>query len=243
MALRKKIKKSDYEKLNDVFKAEYKENDDGDYILDLEGEEDVTALLNAKNHEKERRLEEARKRRELEKQLEELRQAESDREDALNKKKGDIEAVEKSWQAKYEKLVSEKDSKISALEGHINSFLIDSTVNQIAGEISNAPKLLEPFIRQRLSLDLESDKPKVRVLDTEGNPSALTIDELKSEMKENPDFSQIIIGSQASGGGATAKSNATQAYTGGNSGSPKLSEMGIDALTAYMEAKTGLHKT
>lgn len=105
---------------------------------------------------------------------------------------------------------------------------------EIAAKISTAPAVILPHIKSRLSADLEGDKPRTVVLDENGQPSALTIEELSKEFIENKDFSSIIIASKASGSGATDK-------TKGSGGAPAkgidLSKASPKDLRAHLDSK------
>ena len=56
------------------------------------------------------------------------------------------------------------------------------------------------FIEERLTLD---ENNNVRVLDLQGKPSAMTIDDLKQEFKASAMFQDIVVINNSSGGGAT----------------------------------------
>lgn len=197
MALKKKITKEKFEKLSDELKKEYKEKD-GDYILDLEGEEDTGALKRAKDREKERADEAEAKVKELTKKLE------SDI-DLDARKKGDIETLEKSWAKKVEEAEKTANEKINKLAANLKSTLIDNESGKLAGEISKAPKIMQKLIKERLAVDLDGENPVVKILDASGKPSALTLDELKKEFVDNKDYADIIIASKASGSGTSTQ--------------------------------------
>ena len=123
-------------------------------------------------------------------------------EEAYEKAKGDkdVEAIEKSWSEKYNAL----NEKLTTLEATHNEYvsktMIDTVVNEMANEISTQPVLMIPHIRSRLSVDFSGDTPKLTVLDTNGQRSALTVDELKKSFLDNKDFSAIIKVTSANGG-------------------------------------------
>lgn len=192
MALKKRIKKAEFEKLSDAIKAEYIEDGD-EFRLDVDGEEDTGALKRAKDREKELRKQAEDKLREAQEELDRI-----NGDDA--RKKGDIATLEKSWQKKLDDQRAEAEAKIAKLTGHTTKTLVDNVASAIAHKISNAPALLLPHIKARLAADFEGDSPVTRVLDKDGKPSALTVDELSAEFVANKDFSAIIIGSKATGG-------------------------------------------
>jgi hypothetical protein len=194
MALKRKITKAEFDKLSEAIKLEYIEDGDS-YRLDVDGgsDEDTGALKRAKDREVQLRKEAEKKARELEDRLGEI-----EGDDA--RKKGDIATLEKSWQSKLEKQREEYDAKLSKLTGHTTKSLVDNVAMSIAAKLSKAPSLLLPHIKARLQADFEGDEPRTRVLDRDGKPSALTIEELEKEFVANADFSAIMIGSKATGG-------------------------------------------
>ena len=198
MALKRKITKADYDKLAADLKTEYVADGDDNYRLDLDGEEDNGALKRAKDRETQLRKDAEKKAAELAAQLDSLTDSDA-------KKRGDIEALEKSWKEKSDKERLESETKTKALRAHIEKQLVDNVALQIATKISTAPSIILPHVRARLQADFEGDEPKTRVLGADGKPSALTTDELANEFVANKDFSAIMIASKASGGAGGAK--------------------------------------
>ena len=192
MALKKKLTKAEYEKLSEHIKAEYIEDGDG-FRLDIDGDEDTGALKRAKDREAQLRREAETKLREAQEQLDAL-----GNDDA--RKKGDIQTLEKSWQKKLEDQKADYEGKLGKLTTHTKTQLVDNVAQQIASKISNAPALLLPHIKARLAADFEGDAPITRILDKDGKPSAMTVEELSAEFVANKDFSAIITASKASGG-------------------------------------------
>ena len=200
MALKKKLTKEEHSKLPDHLKAEYIEDGDG-FRLDIDGDEDTGALKRAKDREAQLRRDAEAKLREAQEQLDAL-----GNDDA--RKKGDIQTLEKSWQKKLDDTKAEYEGKLGKLTSHTKTQLVDNVAQQIASKISNAPALLLPHIKARLAADFEGDAPITRILDKDGKPSAMTVEELSAEFVANKDFSAIITASKASGGaGKPSNSN------------------------------------
>jgi hypothetical protein len=199
MALQKKLTKEQFSKLPEHFKTEYIEDGDG-YRLDLQGEEDTGALKRAKDREVELRRQAEAKLRETQEQLDSLGSDDA-------RKKGDIATLEKSWQKKMEDQKSEFESKLNKLTTHTKTQLVDNVALQIASKISNAPNVILPHIKARLAADFEADSPITRILDKDGKPSAMTLEELSNEFVANKDFSAIIVASKASGGAGKPANN------------------------------------
>lgn len=230
MALKKKLTKEEYAKLTEAIKPEYIEDGDG-YRLDVEGEEDTGALKRAKDRESQLRKDAEKALKEAKEQLDAL-----GTDDA--RKKGDIATLEKSWQGKMEDQKAEYETKISKLTGHTTKSLVDNVALSIASKISSAPALILPHIRQRLQADFEGDEPKTRILDKDGKPSAMTIDELSAEFVANKDFSAIITATKASGGAGKPNQNGGSAANISNNQQADLSKMSPQQLAIHLkEAK------
>lgn len=233
MALKKKLNKEEHAKLSDVLKAEYIEDGDG-FRLDVDGDEDTGALKRAKDRE-------SQLRKDAEKALKEAQ----DQLDALGtddaRKKGDIATLEKSWQTKLDTQKAEYEGKLGKLTGHTTKNLVDNVAIQLANDLSkSSPKVLLPHIRARLQADFEGDEPKTRILDKDGKPSAMTIDELKAEFVADKDFSGIITASKASGGAGKPSQNGGGApnFNGQSDKPADLSKMNATQLAAHLtEAK------
>jgi len=232
MALKKKLTKEEHAKLSNALKAEYVEDGDG-FRLDVDGEEDTGALRRAKDREAQLRKDAETKLREAQEELDRI-----NGDDA--RKKGDIQTLEKSWQKKLDDQKAEYEGKLGKLTGHTTKTLVDNVASQIAHKISNAPAIILPHIRARLQADFEGDEPKTRILDKDGKPSAMTIEELSNEFIANKDFSAIITASKASGGAGKPSQNGGGApkIDGQSDKSADLSKMNPTELAAHLkEAK------
>lgn len=231
MKLKRKITKQEFEQLADSKKELYVQSGE-DYILDIEDtafdtlkkeKADLKKELDdykAKEEERIQRAEErARKKAE-----EEYKKAKTDK---------DVEAIEQSWSEKYNKLQSDFDTAKEKHSAFVKKSLIDSEVDKMANAISTNPLLIAPHIRSRLDVDLTGEEPKVIVLDTNGQRSALTLAELQKSFIDNKDFSAIIKATSANGG-----AKAKQGMSGTQQDKPKsLSEMTDQELADYAKAK------
>ena len=130
------------------------------------------------------------------------------------RKSGDIKTIEKSWSDRYDALKKESDEKIAKLIKTVEKVLVDSEVTKIASEIFAKPARDARLIRDRIKVEFDGDEPRIRVLDKNGQPSAMTLAELKKETVDNDDYKDIIVASKASGSGGTGGTN--------GSGAPKL---------------------
>lgn len=202
MALKFKLDKAAFEKLDEAQQALYKESGDM-YVLDVDGvDEGDTAALKSKN---EQLLAEAKAAKQKADEAEEkARQASED----AAAKSGDVEALKASWQSKLDKQKADADAEIASLSGSINSMTVKSEARRIAAEIAvdqESAAVLIPHIETRLKAERgESGDFRTVVYDASGKPSAASLDDLKTEFSDNPAFARVIAGSKANGGGAGA---------------------------------------
>ena len=222
MAMKRTVTAEEFSKLIPQLQAEYKKEGET-YTLDLTDYEDPVKLKSAKDHEKEQRKLAEQKARELQTQLETLTE---ERDNMLKGSipKADAEKLEKSYKDKMDKLKADLEGQLTAANGSLQTLLVDNVAQSLASEISTAPAVLMPHIKGRLKAEKGADgKFVTKVLDKDGAPSALSVEDLKQEFILHPDFKAIITGSKASGGGAGGGGSGGGA-AGGKvnwSGSPK----------------------
>lgn len=216
MALKSIIDKATFEKLPEAIQGEYKS--DGDkYVLDISGLEDhpqAGALKRAKDRVKEE-LDAARE------ELKEAKKGESEQVQELQdkikelEKSGDkgqeIEKLRADYEKKLEKQKTDLEKKVEAKDNHLKELLVSEVARSKAGEWSRTPSLLAPQIESRLTVEYDDNgKPTTRVLDKDGNVSAMSIEDLKAEIYANKEYEPILIGSRADGSSAPGE--------GGNNG-------------------------
>lgn len=233
MALKKKLTKAEFEKLNEAFKSEYIEDGEG-YRLDVEGEEDTGALKRAKDRESQLRKDAEEKLKLAQESLDKITGDDA-------RKKGDIETLEKSWNTKKDLEISSLktgyEERINKLSTYTQKNLVENVAMQIASKISKSPALILPHIKARLQADLDGETPSTVILDASGKASALTIDQLSAEFVANKDFASIIIGSRASGSANLGDKNKGSAFNQNrNNDKPDdLSKMNPQQLAAYLK--------
>jgi len=191
--MKRKINKETYDKLSDDLKKEYKAEGD-EYVLTLDDYEDPAELKRALERERQ-------EKKEAKEEAKRLKEEKEGAEEAKNKDKGNIDALERSYKEKLDKKDKEYGEKLAKKDKFISQTLVDSVAKQIAAELSDAPALLIPHIKSRITADLEADEPTTKVLGADGKASALTVKELTEEFKTNKDFAPIIRGSKAAGAG------------------------------------------
>ena len=126
------------------------------------------------------------------------------------KKLGDIESLEKSWQDKLDKQKQEYEAKLQNSQKWIQDLTVNSVASSLAGELAvqGSASVLLPHISKRLKVEEMDGKPVTRVLDKNGQPCAMTIKELSEEFKTDKSFAPLIIGTNATGGGAPGERSA-----------------------------------
>ncbi|USU01760.1 hypothetical protein [Pseudomonas siliginis] len=194
------IDKAAYDALEPSMQAFYKAQGE-DYVLAVEGlpaPEDVSGLK-AKNDEL---LAELRANKTKAREAEEAARIAA--EDAA-RKSGDTEALDRSWQEKHTAALAEKDGTLSALQAQVHALTVGATAARVAGELAvqGSAAVLQQIIEPRLSMELREGKPTVVVLDAERRPTALTVEEFKTQLFNDASLAPLIASSRASGGGAT----------------------------------------
>lgn len=208
MALKHKVSKAEFEKLVKLIQSEYKPDETGEnYVLDVEGLEDTTALKTAKDRERDARKLAEQKAKEAQAQVEAL----TEERDTLLKgtiPKANVEALENSYKEKLTKREGELTGQIGKLTTTVRKALVDNVAASLASKISISPTLMLPHIQKRLTVEEVNGEFVTRVLDGNGAPSASTIADLEKEFLANKEFAPVLVGSKGSGG----------AGAGGNSG-------------------------
>lgn len=206
------------------------EEKDGGYVLKVEGIDDGAELKRAKDHEKRARQQAEKERDELRSQFQAI---EEERDNLLKGSvpKSNLEALENSYKTKISKLEQQYGEKVGSLTGSINSMLVDNVAQSLARELAvdGSDAVLMPHIKTRLAAEEREGKFTTVIKDADGNPSALTIDDLKTEFRNNAAFAPLLVASKATGGGASQSKN---------SGAVKqISRQQFDALNPAQRAE------
>ena len=184
--------------LDEATQAFYEKSGDG-YKLKIEGLEipDVSGLKKKVDDLLAEKKAEQKARKEAEKKA-------ADEAAEAAQKAGDVDAINASWQKKYEDgmagIATERDDALSMLrleKVHSKAVELATTL-----AVPGSADVLLPHIESRLSMDIVDGRAKAVVLDTAGKPSALTVDELGKEIANNTAFAPLIVASNAAGGGA-----------------------------------------
>lgn len=187
--------------LDDAVKSFYEEKD-GKFRLKVDGVPDVSGLKNKVDQLLTEKKEADRKAKES------AEAAEAERQAALAKS-GDIDALRQSYEAKLAKREKELMDQLSGLQSQVHGLTVGQTAMAVAVELAmdGSSDVLLPHVKQRLSMEIVDGQAVTRVLDKAGKPSAMTVEELKTEFAANPAFAPIIKASKAAGGGASGGNN------------------------------------
>ena len=193
--------------LDDSVKSLYKE-DNGKFRLDLDGYEDTTGLKAQRDALLNEKKEAQRKTKEAEEAAKTLAEESA-------RKNGDVAALEKSWQEKLAATELNYKNLNESLTKQIHGLTVGQTATKLAAElaISGSADVLLPHIQSRLTVEIKDGAPSVRVLDLQGKPTAMTVDELKQEFISNKAFAPLIAASKATGGGASGSGGGGAAKT------------------------------
>jgi chromosome segregation ATPase len=115
-------------------------------------------------------------------------------------KSGDVDALNKSWEAKLAKREAELAEAVKERDGKLFDLTVNAEARRIASELAlpGSADVLLPHIKARLKYE----NGQVAVLDAEGKLSASTLDDLAKEIASDARFAPVIVGSRATGGGA-----------------------------------------
>jgi len=162
-----------------------------------EAAQESVAKLEANNQKLLEEKAEAKKERQ--KAIEEAEKAAEEK----AKESGDVEKLTKSYEAKIEKMQSEFKDQLESRDSIINKVTALSDAKTLANAITikGSESITEKMIVGRLKTEIVNGEAVTRVLDKDGNISALTLDELKTELETDPALSPIMIGSKANGSG------------------------------------------
>lgn len=162
-------------------------------------------------------------------------QASSAAEEAA-RKAGDTKSIEESWQKKLAKAEAEAKAKIESLTGMVTKLTSGQMATRLAAELAlpGHADVLLPHISARLRTDYEDGGAKLVILDRDGKPSAMSVDELREEFVSNKAFAPLLAGSKASGGGAEGQKGE------GGAVARKVARPTFDAMTP--EEKSALAK-
>lgn len=145
------------------------------------------------------------------------------------RKTGDVKSLEKSW---AEKLEAERKAADS-IRQTLDRVTAGATAATVAAELfGEHAELMADHVARRLRTEYADGNPAVRVLDAAGNLTALSVEDLKNEFRNNAKFAPFIVASRANGGG-----NANQGGGGGGgSGKATMKRADFELLDPVSKA-------
>lgn len=218
MALKKKLTKAEFDALPSAFQSEYKASGEN-FVLDIEGDDGIDWKAK-RDIEVEHRKKAEKKVETVQEEIDNLRRG------AIPK--DDVEALETSWKTKLTEAQQKHKDELDARDMVIANTTVTSVAKEMAGMFM-APAAMIPMIRSRLKSEITNGVAITRVLDKNGQPSALTVEDLKNEFKADPELAAVIVGGKGSGGGGGKE--------GGSGGADKkLEDMNGEERTALLRS-------
>ena len=233
MKIKRKLSDAEYNALDDNKKALYIQQG-SEWVLDI----DDTAFEELKKEKTELKVKleqfEAEKKAAEDKAAEEKAKREKDKMDK-QKKDGEWEAYTKSLEEKVEKLQNDLKTTQEGYRNRLTTDMLNREVDRIANELSTAPSLLKPFIRDRLTVEFVGEEPRIFVKDDKGHKSATSIKEFEKSIVDNSEFSAII--KQTAGGASTQNQNGfSGTKTINNNQAPQGGSVNILDMTLEQQA-------
>lgn len=133
-------------------------------------------------------------------------QAEQAKQEAMARN-GDVESLRKSFEDK----LNEKQAMIDKYMEEHKSKRVNEVATQFTKEYVSEDEFIRDAFNREFASRLDIRDEELVVLDSRGNLTALTIDDLKQEFLSNSKYKGVLIGSKAKGGGTTGNPNAVQA--------------------------------
>jgi len=220
-----KLEADNLDAIDEPLRSLYEEKD-GKFRLKVDGLPDVSGLKKKLDE----LMDESKAAKRKAKEIEEA--AERERAEALAKS-GDVESLRKSYDEKFGKTKTEYETQIQNYQQQLQKLTVGQTATTLAAELAipgSAPVLL-PHIQARLSMEIRDGQPVTVVMSADGKPSAMTIEELKTELSANPAFAPIIAASKAAGGGASGGGN------GGGAAKKAVTRAQFDSMNAVQRTE------
>ena len=201
------------EKFHDLYAV----SADGKFRLDADGYEDVSGLKTALEAERKaaRDLQGRFKGIDPEKHAALLKEAE-EREVEKAKAAGDFKSLEDKLRADTAKEISAREDRIKALNGSLESHLVDAQATAAIAAAKGSTGLLLPHVKARVKVVEIDGKHVVRVTNEKGEDRSdakgqpLTIEAYVAEMKASETYGRAFDASTAGGGGMPGAGGGTR---------------------------------
>jgi hypothetical protein len=204
---------------------------DGAFVLDADLP-DTGALKRAKDHEKALRQAAEAQAREFREKLDAIEAENKKRQDDGHRKSGDVDALDKSWREKYEKDVAEREGAYKTAMQMVKDMTAGNAARSMARElaIEGGEDALFKLIQHRFGVEIVDGAPVISALTSDGKNSALTMDELRAELKSDKSLAALLAGSKAAGGGTAGNRGGSATVPEGK----KPSEMTVAEKAAFI---------
>jgi len=212
MALKRKLAKEDFDKLEETQKGFYKEKEGG-YLLDLEGDDlegKVASLKQSldnayKERDAAKKAAEAFKDVDPEKYRQLLAEADSKENDDL-KSKGKIDEIIEKHNAKLAGVKKEYEDKLAAQSAELDRVVVDNGLRTVLIEAGVMPDRLDDAVDLTKRLAKRDEKGKILMHDKDGTPLDVSVDAYAKEiLKEQKPW--LFAASGAGGSGASNGTN------------------------------------
>lgn len=240
MALKSIIE--DLDEVQKEFQGLYvKDEASGVFRLDLEQDPNANKETEELRKERERlKAQNDRLLAEKKQEQEKARQAEEER----ARRDKDVESLERTWKERHNREMSDAQQRTNALMNALESQMVNGVALRIATEISDSADLILPHVQARLRASEENGRWITRVVDVNGNATAMSIDELTEQLKNEKRFAPLIRGTKAAGGGANGGVNGAGGGIHGNPNPQEEKRGGLsfgsdDRLARARQAITG----
>jgi len=194
-----KVSKEEFAALDEANKALYKATGE-DYTLSVDGMPEIEDVAGLKKNLADLLGEKKAAKTAAEEATQKAAATQAAADLAAANKSGDIDAINVSWQSKFDAL----GLKLEGVTGQLHTATSGSIATSIAATIGIAGSqgILSDAIGRRLKTEFdETGQHRTVVLGVDGKPSALTVEELTTEFKTNAAYAPLIVGSKAGGNG------------------------------------------
>lgn len=196
MALKFRITKTAFDKLDDTGKEHYEADGDKHYTLVVEGLDDNGALKRAKERSDQEVVD-------LKADLKAANAEVTTLKASQGEGGADVARLTRSHERKIATITEAHDRVVNSLKAFVTKTLKGARAMEIATAISTVPKLMSKELEARMDVNFDGDEPALVINKADGTPDAtLTPDKLRAEFVANPEFKSILVGNRATGSAA-----------------------------------------
>lgn len=246
MALKLKLTKEEYDKLDEGIRGLYGEQDGG-YVLSVEGIEDTTGLKNALAAERKEREKYAKLAKTYEglgktpDEIQEILKKMAEDEENTLAKKGEFEKLKAQLLEQHKKELDAKDHELLGMKSSLESYLVDTTATKAIAENNGNVTLLLPHVKSRVRVVNDNGKYSTQVLLPDGSAPMLNA---KGEPVSIADFVKAMRDDEVFQPAFKSSGNTGSGGAGGGGGSKPYVITRADAKDnrKYMAAKEAAEK-